>query len=383
MASKRDYYEVLGIDKSASDADIKKAYRKLAKQYHPDMNPGNKEAEAKFKEANEAYEILSDSQKRAQYDQFGHAGFEQGGFGGFGGFEGGFGDFGGFGDIFETIFGGSGFGGRTSSRTRNGPQKGADLKSSVDISFEEAAFGVEREISINRMEHCEKCEGSGSKPGTKPSTCQHCNGTGQIQYKQRTPFGQFVNIKTCDVCHGEGKVITNPCDACNGKGRIRKPKKIKINIPAGIADGQTIRLEREGEPGSKGGPSGDLYISVRVKPHAIFQRQGNDVICEIPITFVQAALGTELEVPTIDGKVKYQVPEGTQTGAVFRLKNKGIPFLRGNGRGDQYVKVQVEVPKKLNEKQKAILREFAEVSGDEVHEQRKTFFDKMKNALGM
>ena len=381
MANKRDYYEVLEVDKSASDADIKKAYRKLAKQYHPDMNPGNKEAEAKFKEANEAYEVLSDSQKRAQYDQFGHAGFEQGGFGGF---EGGFGDFGGFGDIFETIFGGSGFGGgRTSSRTRNGPQKGADLKSSADISFEEAAFGVEKELSINRMEPCEKCEGSGSKPGTKPSTCQHCNGTGQIQYKQRTPFGQFVNIKTCDVCHGEGKVITNPCDACNGKGRIRKPKKIKINIPAGIADGQTIRLEGEGEPGSKGGPAGDLFISVRVKTHAIFQRQGNDVICEMPITFVQAALGTELEVPTLDGKVKYQVPEGTQTGSVFRLKNKGIPFLRSNGRGDQYVKVQVEVPKKLNEKQKAILKEFAELSGDEVHEQRKSFFDKMKDALGM
>lgn len=380
MASKRDYYEVLGVSKSASDADIKKAYRKLAKQYHPDINPGNKEAEAKFKEINEAYEVLGDAQKRAQYDQFGHAGFEQGGFGGFGGFSD-FGDFGGFGDIFETIFGG-GFGGRT-SRTRRGPQKGADLKSSVEISFEEAAFGVEKEISIHRMETCDKCEGSGSKPGTKASTCQHCNGTGQIQYKQRTPFGQFVNIKTCDVCHGEGKVITNPCDACNGKGRIRRQKKIKINVPAGIDDGQTMRLEGEGEPGIKGGPSGDLFISVRVKPHAIFQRQGNDVICEMPITFVQAALGTELEVPTLDGRVKYNVPEGTQTGSVFRLKNKGIPFLRGSGRGDQYVKVHVEVPKKLNEKQKALLREFAELSGDEVYEQRKSFFDKMKDALGM
>lgn len=380
MASKRDYYEVLGVSKSASDADIKKAYRKLAKQYHPDINPGNKEAEAKFKEINEAYEVLGDAQKRAQYDQFGHAGFEQGGFGGFGGFSD-FGDFGGFGDIFETIFGG-GFGGRT-SRARRGPQKGADLKSSVEISFEEAAFGVEKEISIHRMETCDKCEGSGTKPGTKASTCQHCNGTGQIQYKQRTPFGQFVNIKTCDVCHGEGKVITNPCDACNGKGRIRRQKKIKINVPAGIDDGQTMRLEGEGEPGIKGGPSGDLFISVRVKPHAIFQRQGNDVICEMPITFVQAALGTELEVPTLDGRVKYNVPEGTQTGSVFRLKNKGIPFLRGSGRGDQYVKVHVEVPKKLNEKQKALLREFAELSGDEVYEQRKSFFDKMKDALGM
>ncbi|WP_010247851.1 molecular chaperone DnaJ [Acetivibrio cellulolyticus] len=382
MANKRDYYEVLGVDKSASDADIKKAYRKMAKQYHPDMNPGNKEAEAKFKEANEAYEVLSDSQKRAQYDQFGHAGFEQGGFGG--GFNGDFGDFGGFGDIFETIFGGSGFGGRSSStKARRGPQKGADLKTSVDISFEEAAFGVEKEISINRMEVCEKCEGSGAKPGTQPSTCQHCNGTGQIQYKQRTPFGQFVNIKTCDVCHGEGKVITSPCEACNGKGRIRKPKKMKVNIPAGIDDGQTISLRGEGEPGSKGGPGGDLYISIRVKPHAIFQRQGNDVVCEMPITFVQAALGTELEVPTLDGKVKYTVPEGTQTGSVFRLKGKGIPFLRGNGRGDQYVKVQVEVPTKLNDKQKSILKDFAELSGDEVHEQRKSFFEKVKDAFGM
>jgi len=381
MASKRDYYEVLGVSRNASDAEIKKAYRKLAKQYHPDVNPGNKEAEAKFKEINEAYEVLSDSQKRAQYDQFGHAAFEQGA--GFGGFNGGFGDFGfsDLGDIFESFFGG--FGGRTSSRTRRGPQKGADLKSSVEISFEEAAFGVEKEISIHRMEVCDKCEGSGAKPGTEPVTCQHCNGTGQIQYKQRTPFGQFVNIKTCDVCHGEGKVITNPCDKCNGKGRIRKQKKIMINIPAGIDDGQTIKLGGEGEPGLKGGPSGDLFITVKVKPHAIFQRQGNDVICEIPITFVQAALGAELEVPTLDGKVKYQVPEGTQTGTVFRLKNKGIPFLRGSGRGDQYVKVQVEVPKKLNEKQKAILREFAELSGDEVHEQRKSFFDKMKDALGM
>lgn len=233
------------------------------------------------------------------------------------------------------------------------------------------------------MEVCAKCEGSGSKPGHNANTCQHCNGTGQIQYKQRTPFGQFVNIKTCDVCHGEGKVITNPCEVCKGKGRVRKPVNIEVNVPSGIDDGQTISLRGEGEPGTKGGPSGDLYISIRVKQHAIFQRQGNDVICEIPITFVQAALGTELEVPTLDGKVKYTVPEGTQTGAVFRLKGKGVPFLRGNGRGDQYVKVQVEVPQKLNDKQKSILREFAELSGDEVHEQRKSFFDKMKDVLGM
>lgn len=380
MAEKRDYYEVLGIGKSASDADIKKAYRKLAKQYHPDVNPGDKVAEAKFKEANEAYEILSNPQKRTQYDQFGHAGTDPNGFGGFGGGFGDF-DFGNVGDIFETFFGGSGFG--RSSRGRRGPQKGADLKYAMEISFEEAAFGVEREISINRMQNCVKCGGSGSKPGKEPSVCKHCNGSGQVQFKQSTPFGQFVNVKTCDVCGGEGRIITDPCTECSGKGKIRKNVKLKINIPAGIDDGQTISLRGEGEPGAKGGPAGDLYISIRVKTHPLFQRQGNDVICEIPITFVQAALGAEIDVPTLDGKIKHTVPEGTQTGAVFRIKGKGIPYIRGNGRGDQYLKVNVEVPQKLNEKQKSILREFAEVSGDEVHEQRKGFFDKMKDALGM
>ncbi|MCX8131004.1 MAG: molecular chaperone DnaJ [Clostridia bacterium] len=381
MANKRDYYEVLGVEKNASDSDIKKAYRKLAKQYHPDVNPDDKVAEAKFKEVNEAYQILSDSQKRAQYDQFGHAGTDPNGFGGYGGGFGDF-DFGGIGDIFETFFGGSGFGGR-SAKNKNGPQKGADLKYGMEIAFEEAAFGVEREITINRMENCTSCSGSGSKPGTSPTTCKHCNGTGQVQYKQSTPFGQFVNIKACDVCRGEGKVITDPCNTCNGKGKIRKSVKIKINVPAGIDDGQTISLRGEGEPGSKGGPSGDLFITIRVKAHSLFQRQGNDVVCDIPITFVQAALGAELEVPTLDGKVKYSIPEGTQTGSVFRLRSKGIPFLRGNGRGDQYVKVNVEVPKKLNERQKEILKEFAEISGDDHHEQRKSFFNKMKDALGM
>ncbi|AUS95937.1 molecular chaperone DnaJ [Clostridium thermosuccinogenes] len=384
MANKRDYYEVLGVDKNASDADIKKAYRKLAKKYHPDVNPGDKEAEAKFKEINEAYEVLSDSQKRAQYDQFGHAGMDpNNGFGGFGGGFGGFGDFdfGSVGDIFETFFGGGGFGGR--SRSRTGPQKGADLKYSMEISFEEAAFGVEKEIKVNRMENCKTCGGTGSKPGTSPVTCKHCNGTGQVQYKQSTPFGQFVNIKTCDVCHGEGKIIVNPCSACNGKGKVRNTVKVKIKVPAGIDNGQTISLRGEGEPGVRGGPAGDLFITIRVRPHPLFQRQGNDVICEIPITFVQAALGAELEVPTLDGNVKYTVPEGTQTGTVFRLRSKGIPYLRGSGRGDQYVKVHVEVPKKLNEKQKELLRQFAELSGDENHEQRKGFFDKMKDALGM
>jgi molecular chaperone DnaJ len=379
--SKRDFYEVLGIEKNADDVDIKKAYRKLAKQYHPDVNQSDKTAEAKFKEINEAYEVLSDSQKRAQYDQYGHAGLDPNGFGGAGAGFGDF-DFGGIGDIFESFFGGAGGFGR-SSKSRTGPQKGTDLKYSMEIAFEEAAFGVEREISINRLEPCVTCGGSGSKPGTQASTCIHCNGAGQVQYKQSTPFGQFVNIKACDVCRGEGKVIANPCTACNGKGKVKKAVKINLNIPAGIDDGQTISLRGEGEPGVKGGPAGDLFVLIKVRQHLIFKRQGNDVICDMPITFVQAALGSELEVPTLDGKVRYSIPEGTQTGSVFRLKNKGIPSIRGNGRGDQYIKVEIEVPKKLNEKQKAILKEFSDISGDDVHEQRRGFFDKMKDALGM
>ncbi|QNU68549.1 molecular chaperone DnaJ [Ruminiclostridium herbifermentans] len=377
MAEKRDYYEVLGVSKSASDAELKKAYRNLAKKYHPDVNPGDKNAEAKFKEINEAYEVLSDPQKKSRYDQYGHAGVDPNGFGGAGGFSD-F-DFGGIGDIFESFFGGSGFGGR--SRSRRGPQKGADLKYAVEISFEEAAFGIERELTIGRMEICSKCTGSGAKPGTEASTCKHCNGTGQVQIRQNTPFGQFINQKTCDVCRGEGKIITDPCPACNGKGKLRNNVKIKVNIPAGIDDGQTISLRGEGDPGSKGGPNGDLLINVRVKPHPLFKRQGNDIVCDEPITFVQAALGAEIEVPTLDGKVKYTVPEGTQTGSVFRLRGKGIPYLRGNGRGDQYVKVNIEVPKKLSERQKELLREFAEISGDDTHEQRKGFFDKMKDAF--
>jgi len=380
--SKRDYYEVLGIDRGASDEEIKKAYRKLAKKYHPDVNPGDKTAEAKFKEVNEAYEVLSDPQKRARYDQFGHAGVDSNGFSaagaGFGGFD--F-DFGGIGDIFESFFGGGAFG--RSSRTRSGPQKGADLKYSVEIAFEEAAFGTEKEITISRNEPCVKCKGTGAKEGTSPVTCKHCNGTGQVQYNQSTPFGQFINVRTCDVCRGEGKIIIDLCPACNGKGRVKKTLKKKINIPAGIDDGQTISIRGEGEPGIRGGPNGDLYITVNVRPHPIFKRQGNDVICEIPITFTQAALGAELEVPTLDGKVRYSINEGTQTGSIFRLKGKGIPYLRGNGRGDQYVKVEIDVPKKLNERQKELLREFAEISGDEACEKRKNFFNKMKDALGM
>ncbi|HOJ11212.1 MAG TPA: molecular chaperone DnaJ [Clostridiales bacterium] len=383
MANKRDYYEILNVDKNASDDEIKKAFRKLAKKYHPDVNQGNSEAEGKFKEVNEAYEVLGDPQKRAKYDRFGHSAFEQGGFdGGFGGFEG----FGGFNDIFETFFdgafGGSGFSSR-SSRSRKSPQRGADLKYRIEVTFEEAAFGTEKEISVTRTEICDNCEGSGAKPGTGLETCKHCNGTGQIQYKHNTPLGSFMSIKTCDVCRGEGKIVTDPCDTCGGNGRVRKNVKMSVNIPAGINNGQTISLRGEGEPGYKGGPAGDLYIDIFVKPHPIFQRQGNDIMCEIPVTFVQSALGAEIDVPTLEGTLKYNIPEGTQTGSVFKIKGKGIPNIRGIGRGDLFIKVNIEIPRKLNEKQKAVLREFAAISGDEVYEQRKSFFDKMKNALGL
>ncbi|WP_278320247.1 molecular chaperone DnaJ [Inediibacterium massiliense] len=378
MMSKRDYYEVLGVDKGADQDSIKRAYRKMAMKYHPDRNPGDKEAEEKFKEANEAYEVLGDQNKRAKYDQFGHAGVDpnaQGGFGGFGGF-----GAGGFGDIFEDIFDmfGGGFSGR-----RSGPQKGADLKYELGITFKEAAFGAKKEITIQRHENCSNCNGTGAKKGTNKKTCSKCNGSGEIRYATRTPLGQFVNVKPCDACNGEGSIIENPCPKCHGTGKELKNKKIQINIPAGVDTGSVIPLRGEGEPGEKGGPQGDLYIVLRVKPHEIFKRDGNDVICEIPITFVQAALGDELQVPTLDGQVKYKIPEGTQSGTIFRMKGKGIPNVRGYGRGDLYIKIIVEVPKKLNDKQKELLKKFADVMGEDVHEQRKTFFDKVKEVFGI
>lgn len=376
--AKRDYYEVLGLEKGVDEQAVKKAYRKLAMQYHPDKNPGNKEAEEKFKEINEAYEVLGDANKRARYDQFGHSGVGGNGDGGFEGFSG----HGGFDDIFGDIFDMFG-GGFSSGRRRNGPQKGADLKYELGITFEEAAFGVEKDISISKRESCSTCNGTGAKPGTSKKTCTNCNGSGEVRYAQRTPLGQFVNVKTCDVCHGEGSIIETPCKDCSGTGKIMKDKKIHIKIPAGVDTGSVIPLRGQGEPGSKGGPAGDLYIVLRVKPHEIFQRDGSDVICEMPITFVQAALGDELVVPTLDGKVKYKIPEGTQSGTIFRLKGKGIPNLRGYGRGDHYIKVIVEIPKRLNEKQKDLLKRFADEMGEDVHEQRKTFIDKVKDVFGI
>lgn len=383
MSEKRDYYEVLGVSKDADAKEIKKAYRKLAMKYHPDKNPGNKEAEEKFKEINEAYEVLSDEEKRSTYDRFGHDGLNnQGGFGGGQGFGGGFGGggFGGFEDIFGDIFGsggfGGGFGGGGSSR-RRGPRRGADIKQSVTITFEEAAFGKKLKVKLNRSEECEECHGSGAKPGTSKKTCPTCHGTGTVQSVQRTPFGNIASQRTCSTCNGEGEINENPCTKCHGTGSIRKTKTIEVDIPAGIDDGQMIKLSGQGEIGEKGGPRGDLYIIVNVKKHSIFTREGYDVYIEMPITFVQAALGDKLEVPTLDGKVSYNLPEGTQTGTVFRLREKGIPKLRSNSRGDQYVKVIIDTPKKLNDEQKELLRKFGESCGNKVHEKQSSWKKKI------
>ena len=377
---KRDYYEVLGVSRSASEDEIKKAYRKLAKKYHPDLNPGNAEAEQKFKEVNEAYEVLSDSNKKARYDQFGFAGVDPnygagaGGGGGFGGFTD-F-DFGDLGDIFGSFFGG-GFGGSTRS-SRNGPQRGESIRVGVTVSFEEAAFGCEKEVTVDRVDQCPTCKGSGCEPGTTPEVCTQCGGSGQVQQRRQTPMGVFATTTTCPKCGGRGKIIHSPCKDCNGTGQQRKRKTIQVNIPAGIDNGQTISLRGQGNAGKNGGPAGDLLITVTVRPHQLFRREGNDVLCEAPITFTQAVLGGEMEIPTIDGKVKYDIPEGTQTGTTFRLRGKGIPNLNGRGRGDQYVTVYIETPRNLNREQKEALKKFSQSLGEHNYEQRKTFFSKFK-----
>lgn len=380
---KRDYYEVLGVSKGASDDEIKKAYRKLAKKYHPDMNPGDKEAEAKFKEVNEAYSILSDEQKRARYDQFGHAGVDPnygaGGPGGpFGGFD--MGDID-LGDIFGSFFGGGGFGGfGGGGARRNGPQKGESLRANLTITFEEAAFGCEKELSLNRTEECDECHGSGCQPGTTAETCPDCRGTGVVRVQQRTGGFAFSSTAACTRCRGTGKIIHSPCKSCGGNGSVKKSKRITVTIPAGIDDGQAVSLRGQGNAGKNGGPAGDLIVGVRVKPHPQFRRDGTTVLYEQPVSFFQAAMGAELEIPTIDGKVKYTLPAGTQTGTTFRLRGKGIPELRGRGRGDQYVTIRVQVPTSLNSEQKEALRAFAQTMGEEVPEESglKGFFDKRK-----
>ena len=380
MADKRDYYEVLGVSKSATDAEIKKAYRKLAKENHPDLNPGDKEAEARFKEANEAYEVLSDSDKRSRYDQFGFAGVDPNyGGGGYGGgfdgsFDGSF-DFGDLGDIFGSFFGG-GFGG--GSRSRTGPQRGESLRMGVTITFEEAAFGCEKEVTLERVEQCDTCQGSGAAPGTSPETCSNCGGSGQVQQRRQTPMGVFATTGPCPRCGGKGKIIKTPCDACRGSGQVRRRKTVKVTIPAGIDDGQTISLRGQGNAGKNGGPAGDLLLVITVKPHQLFRREGNAVFCEAPITFTQAVLGGEMEIPTIDGKVKYDIPEGTQTGTTFRLRGKGIPNMSGHGRGDQYVTVNIETPRNLTREQKEALRKFSDTLKENNYEERKSFFKKFK-----
>ncbi len=377
---KRDYYEVLGVDKSISEDELKKAYRKAAKKYHPDLHPGDAEAEKNFKEVNEAYEVLSDKEKRARYDQFGHAGVDPnfGAGGGAGGaWGGGFGDFGDLGDIFGSFFGGGFGGGRRQSP--NAPRRGNDTAATVNLSFEEAAKGCKKTIKVTKIDNCKECGGSGAEKGSTPKTCPVCHGTGQVTSAQRTPFGVMQTQRVCDNCKGSGKVIDKPCRTCAGKGRIRHTVEQNVDIPAGIDDGQVISLRGGGDAGANGGPAGDLRINVNVRPHPIFERDGFDVYCEIPITFTQAALGAEITVPTLDGKVKLDIHEGTQPGDKFKLRGKGIQRLNYSGKGDQYVKIVVEVPKELSKAQKEKLKEFDSACDDKNYKKRKTFVDKVKD----
>ncbi len=376
MAEKRDYYEVLGVDKGADDASIKKAYRSLAKKYHPDMNPGDAEAEARFKEVNEAYDVLFDSDKRAKYDQYGHAAFDPsaGGGAGFGGF-GGFGDFGDIGDIFGSFFGG-GFGG--SSRRANAPTRGEDVSARVSISFEEAVFGVKKDVSFSKIQKCPDCGGNGAAKGTQPETCKACGGSGQKRITQRLGGMSFQSTTTCNECRGTGKVVKNPCQNCRGTGYIKINKKLAVSIPAGIDDGERIAIRAQGCDGRNGGPAGDLIISVMVKPHPIFERDGYNLYCEVPITVAEATLGAEIDVPTLEGNQKFNIPEGTQPGTRFTLRQKGVPYVNNSGRrGDIIFTVNIEVPRGLNEKQREKMREFADACGENNYSKKSGFFKRM------
>ncbi|MEX1030488.1 MAG: molecular chaperone DnaJ [Paenibacillaceae bacterium] len=369
--SKRDFYEVLGVDKGASEEEIKKAYRKLARQYHPDVNKAA-DAEDKFKEAKEAYETVSDPNKRATYDRYGHVDPNQGMGGG------GQGDMGGFGDIFDMFFGGGGGGNR---RNPNAPQRGSDLQYSMTIEFKEAVFGKEMDLTIPRTEDCGKCHGNGAKPGTKPETCSTCKGSGQQEVIQNTAFGRIVNRRVCSSCNGQGAIIKEKCGECHGSGKVKKQRQIHVKIPAGVDEGAQLRVTGEGEAGTRGGPPGDLYVVIRVKPHEFFDREGDDIYCEIPLTFTQAALGDDIEIPTLTEKVKLKIPAGTQTNTYFRLKGKGVPRLRGYGQGDQHVKVTVVTPTTLSEDQRELLRAFADQSGESTHAQQKSIFERFKKAF--
>ena len=375
MADKRDYYEVLGVNKSATADEIKKAYRKITKENHPDLHPGDKACEERFKEANEAYEVLSDAEKRKKYDQFGHAAFDpNAGFGGGAGF-GGFGGFGDLGDIFGDIFG---FGGGSARSNPNAPRRGESLNATVNISFEEAAFGCRKEVTVGRVEQCPDCKGTGCAPGTTPEICPDCNGTGSVRTNQRTPFGMVQSSSPCSKCRGTGKIIHQPCKTCRGMGKIRRQHKLSVDIPAGIDDGQTFAVSGAGNAGTNGGPAGDLLVTVLVRPHARFERDGTSVLLEQDISYAQAVLGADVEVPTLDGKVKLNIPEGTQSGTTFRLRGKGIPYVRGSGRGDQFVTVNIKVPKNLTGSQKELLRQFAASMGDFDGDAGKTIFGKKK-----
>lgn len=391
MADKRDYYEVLGVDRDADDTALKKAYRVLAKKYHPDINPGDKDAEAKFKEASEAYAVLSDPEKRRQYDQFGHAAFDGSGGATAGGFNFDFGDMGDiFGDMFGDLFGG----GRSSRRSNNGPQRGSNIRTSVRITFEEAVFGCEKEIELTLKEECESCHGTGAKPGTSPITCSKCGGKGQIVYTQQSLFGMVRNVQTCPDCNGKGKVVKEKCPSCYGTGYKSSRKKIQVSIPAGIDNGQSVRIRGKGEPGINGGERGDLLVEVVVSRHPVFQRQGFDLYSTSPISFAQAAIGGDIRIKTIDGEVLFNIKPGTQTDTRVRLKGKGVPTLRNkNVRGDQYVTLVVKVPERLTNEQKDMLIKFDEISGDtlnagkdtgkskEEKHKKKGFMDKLKDSL--
>ena len=384
--NKRDYYEVLGVDRGADEATIKKAYRQLAKKYHPDMNPGDKEAEKKFKEASEAYAVLSDAEKRRQYDQFGHAAFEQGGggAGGFGGFDFNGGD---MGDIFGDIFGDL-FGGGRSRRANNGPMKGANVRTAVRITFEEAVFGCEKQLDLNLKDECTTCHGTGAKPGTSPETCPKCGGKGQIVYTQQSLFGTVRNVQTCPDCNGSGKIVKEKCADCHGSGYITNRKKIAVTIPAGIDNGQSIRIREKGEPGVNGGPRGDLLVEVQVERHPIFQRQDMNIYSTAPVTFAQAALGGQIHITTVDGDMAYDIKPGTQTDTKIRLKGKGVPSLRNkNIRGDHYVTLVVQVPTKLNEEAKDYLRKYDEAVNGKINDskqekpKKKSFMEKIKETF--